>query len=116
MFYNDAKPDSIFYQGCSLLKRNQMQEAKALFERLYQYGKDHYHDEVKIDYFAVSLPNFLIFEENLQLRNKVHCDYLMGLGLIGINQFEEANQHLKQALQKDNNHQGIRAINDFIAL
>jgi hypothetical protein len=51
-------------------------------------------DEVKIDYFAVSLPNLLIFEDDLKARNQVHCYFLQGLGYLGLHQFEPAQKLL----------------------
>jgi hypothetical protein len=48
------------------------------------YGERHRGDAVSIDYFAVSLPDFLIFEDDLSRRNNVFCAYLMGLGLLGL--------------------------------
>ena len=41
------------------------------------------HDEVKIDYFAVSLPDLVIFDDDLNKRNKIHCLYMEGLGYLG---------------------------------
>ena len=37
-----------------------------------------------MDYFAVSLPDFLVFDEDLQRRNRIHCHYMMALGLLGL--------------------------------
>ena len=34
---------------------------------------------VKIDYFAVSLPDLLVREQNLDERNDAFCDYVNGL-------------------------------------
>ena len=38
----------------------------------------------QIDYFAVSLPDLLIFEENLNERNRKHCLFMVSLGLKGL--------------------------------
>jgi tetratricopeptide (TPR) repeat protein len=116
MFYNDAKPDSIYYQGLALLSLGNSKEAQNLFNRLIKYGEEHYADNVQIDYFAVSLPNFLIFEEDLQKSNIVHCDYLIGLGLLGTGKTDMAKEHFKKAQNNNINHQGIRAITNIIAL
>lgn len=105
MFYNDQQPDTIFYQGLSLLKLNRKEEAENRFNMLLQYGEKHMQDKVKIDYFAVSLPDLLIWEEDLNQRNVIHCHYLMGLGCLGLRQKGKAREHLSKAYEMDvNNH------------
>ena len=47
------------------------------------YGEQHLGDEMRVDYFAVSLPDFLIFDDDLNRKNKAHCYYLMGLSYLG---------------------------------
>ncbi len=47
-------------------------------------AKNIYSDNVKIDYFAVSLPDLLLWDEDLNHRNKIHCNYLIGLGHLGM--------------------------------
>ncbi|GAA4973942.1 DUF5107 domain-containing protein [Algibacter aquimarinus] len=85
IFYNDQQPDKIFYQGLALQKLGRTDEAKMRFENLLNYGKDHMNDNVKLDYFAISLPDLLIWEEDLNVINKIHCNYLIGLGQLGMN-------------------------------
>lgn len=106
MFYNDQPPDMIYYQGLSWLKRNNRKEAARRFNKLIDYGEQHLTDQVKIDYFAVSLPDFLVFEDDLDKRNEIHCRYMMGLGLLGKNQGSHAFELLDAVLRQDPNHQG----------
>lgn len=106
MYYNDAPPDMIFYQGLSWLTLKNAKEAKRKFNKLIDYGEKHVFDHPKIDYFAVSLPDFLVFEDDLKKRNEIHCRYMRALGLIGINKHEEANRELNKVLALDPNHQG----------
>ncbi|HBL76358.1 MAG TPA: DUF5107 domain-containing protein [Prolixibacteraceae bacterium] len=84
MFYNDQQPDTIFYQGLALRKLGQEDEAVKRFEMLVNFGKEHINDEVKIDYFAVSLPDLLIWEDDLNERNRRLCQCLMDLGYSGL--------------------------------
>ncbi|MDQ6644417.1 MAG: DUF5107 domain-containing protein, partial [Chloroflexota bacterium] len=108
MFYNDQPADMIFYQGLAWLKLANLKEAKRRFNKLINYGEQHLFDNVKIDYFAVSLPDFLVFEDDLTKRNKVHCHYMMGLGHLGLQDFKKAEAQFAQALGLDANHQGAR--------
>jgi tetratricopeptide (TPR) repeat protein len=106
MFYNDQPPDMIFYQGMAWLKLQDVKEAKRRFNKLIDYAEKHLFDDVKIDYFAVSLPDFLVFEDDLNKRNEIHCRYMRGLGLIGLNQNEQAAEQMNEVLRQDLNHQG----------
>ncbi len=106
IFYNDQPPDKIFYQGQALLKLGRASEAEKRFHNLIAYGETHLDEEVKTDYFAVSLPDLMIFDDDLTKRNRVHCHYLIALGQLGMGQAAEAKAHLDQVLAMDAAHQG----------
>lgn len=108
MFYNDQQPDKIFYQGLAWNALGEKGKASQIFTRLVEYGQTHLQDVVKIDYFAVSLPDLLIFEDDLQLRNQTHCHYMMGLGYLGLHKEEEARACFKKALHQDAMHFGAQ--------
>lgn len=107
-FYNDQQPDKIFYQGLALRKLNQHTRAEMIFRRLIEFGKEHLHDKIRIDYFAVSLPDLLVFDQNLDLRNKIHCVYMMGLGYLGLANGNTAlaEENFNSILELDINHFG----------
>lgn len=107
MFYNDQPADMMFYQGMALLKLGQVERAQSKFNQLYDYGEKHIHDHITIDYFAVSLPDFLVFDEDLNQKNYIHCLYLMGLSHLGRENDDKAKYSLEEALSLDINHQGI---------
>ncbi|MVN92134.1 DUF5107 domain-containing protein [Mucilaginibacter aquatilis] len=115
MFYNDQQPDKIFYQGLAWQKLGDKEQAQTIFENLVRYGKQHQNDDVKIDYFAVSLPNLLIFDDDLNLRNKLHCYYITGLGLAGLNETYEALLALDKVLKYDAMHFGAQIHQDLIS-
>lgn len=108
MFYNDQQPDKIFYQGLSWIGLGETQKAEQIFSNLIEYGKAHLDDEMKIDYFAVSLPDLMIFEDDLDLRNQVHCYYMIGLGWLGLNNGDKAAKFLNKVLSKDAMHHGAK--------
>ncbi|WP_281298642.1 DUF5107 domain-containing protein [Flavobacterium limnophilum] len=108
IFYNDQKPDKIFYQGLALLKLGLPNEANIRFDKLVAFGKKHLDDTIKLDYFAVSLPDLLIWEDDLTFRNKIHCHYMLGLGYFGLGEFAKAETHLLEAASMDVNHQGVQ--------
>ncbi|POY41183.1 DUF5107 domain-containing protein [Flavobacterium alvei] len=108
IFYNDQKPDKIFYQGLALLKLGLPNEANIRFDKLISFGEKHLNDTIKLDYFAVSLPDLLIWEDDLTFRNKIHCHYMLGLGNYGLGKMDKAKNHLLEAATMDVNHQGVQ--------
>lgn len=104
VYYNDQPPETIFCQGLALLKLNRKDEADIRFNRLIEYADNHINDNVKIDYFAVSLPDFLVFDNDLNKQNRVHCLFMKALGLLGKGENEQAKQLFKEALMIDNSH------------
>ena len=108
MYYNDAKPDKIFYQGMALRKLVREDEAHGRFFKLINYGKQHIYDKVVMDYFAVSLPDLLIWEDSLDMKNLIHCKYMLALGYYGMGDKEKALKYLSEVEKFDNNHQGIQ--------
>lgn len=104
MYYNDQPADMILYQGMAYVKLHKQPEANTRFYKLIDYGQKHLFDEMKIEYFAVSLPDFLIFEDDLNIQNKIHCNYLMGLGYLGLGQHRVAKSYFEKALALDAHH------------
>jgi tetratricopeptide (TPR) repeat protein len=105
-FYNDQSPDKIAYQAFALLKLNQPGEAARCLRRLVAYSQQHLNDEVKLDYFAVSLPDLMIFDDDLNKRNRIHCLYMEGLGYLGLQQWRQAKECFGLVLDLDESHQG----------
>ena len=114
MYYNDAKPDKIFYQGLALYKLGREGEAHGRFYRLINYGKQHIFEKQIMDYFAVSLPDLLIWEDSLDTKNLIHCKYMLALGYLGLGDNEHAQKYLAEVEVLDNNHQGIQQLRTLI--
>ncbi len=104
-YYYDQPADMILFQGLGHAKLGNTLEANARFYQLIDYGERHLRDDISPDYFAVSLPDFLIFEEDVNRQNRVHCYYLMGLGHLGLGNRSLALQFFEKALELDPNHQ-----------
>ena len=84
MYYNDQPPEMIYYQGLALAELGRLDEARVQFDRLISYGEENRHIEQTFDYFAVSLPDFLVFETDLNEKNRDLCEYLIKLGQKGL--------------------------------
>ncbi len=114
MYYNDQPAEMILYQGLAWQKLGESAKAKARFYRLIDYGEQHLRDNVRIEYFAVSLPDFLIFDEDCTKKNRAHCYYLMALGNLGLREKEKAQEFFARAAGMDAAYgmgrYGIRAV------
>jgi len=84
IFYNDQQPDTIYYQGLALIRLQKKEEARERFETLINFGKLHLNYQFKLDYFAVSLPDLQIWDDDLTKRNHLNCLNLIKLGKSGI--------------------------------
>jgi len=116
MYYNDAKPDKIFYQGLALYKLGHEDEAHGRFFRLINYGKQHIFEKQVMDYFAVSLPDLLIWEDSLDTKNLIHCKYMLALGYFGMGDQAKGLKYLAEIESLDNNHQGIQQFRSLVSL
>ncbi|MBX3426180.1 MAG: DUF5107 domain-containing protein [Pirellulales bacterium] len=105
-FYNDPPPETSFYQGLANLAQGRRAAAVERFQALVSYGERHFDEPASIDFFAVSLPDFLVFEADLAASQQVHCRFLRALGLIGLDRLPEAEAEFQQILAVDANHLG----------
>lgn len=102
-FYNDPQPDQYFFSGMAWRALGDEQRAQSRFQRLIDHGNAHLGDDCQIDYFAVSLPDLAIWEDDLNVRNKAHCYYVMALGYAGLNEQEKALEYYQSAKAADLN-------------
>ena len=106
-FYNDGRADNIFYQGLAWRALNEEEKAMGRFNKLIEHGEEHMYDNCKMDYFAVSLPDLAIWEEDLNKRNLIHCYYVIALGKLGLNEEEKATELIKKVEELDVNHPSV---------
>jgi tetratricopeptide (TPR) repeat protein len=106
IYYNDPQPDKIIYQALAWLKLHEPGKARNIFEQFIEFGRQHMNDKITIDYFAVSLPDMLVFDQDINGRNRTHCNYLIGLGHLGLGDFTTALDCLQKVIQSDLGHQG----------
>lgn len=109
-FYNDPQPDKIYYQGLAWVALGNTGKAHGCFNKLIDHGRKHLFDKCKIDYFAVSLPDLAIWEDDLNVRNQIHCYSVMGLGYLGLGNIAEAKKYLQKSFDLDINNMDIQLI------
>lgn len=79
MYYNDNPIDYIYYKALAEKKLGNITVAENIKQSMYSYFNKNLGKSVKIDYFAVSLPDLLIWEMNLDERNDNFCHYVKSL-------------------------------------
>lgn len=57
-----------------------------------------------IDYFAGFIPDLVIWDDDLNIRNKVHCYYVIGLGCLVLGEIKLAKEFLTKVTDLDINH------------
>jgi hypothetical protein len=93
-----------YYRGLSLRALGHESEADQLFDSLRKRGQELQQLPGTIDYFATSLPNMLVFEEDLTLRNQLDGQFLEGLALLAQGDSAAAKTLFTQVLHSDTSH------------
>ena len=101
MYYNDQPPHMLYYAALALRRLGREDEALLRLKAMAEYGRAHMNDHMRIDYFAVSLPDFLIFEADLDRKNRAECCRLAALGYMGLGDEEEAGKYLAEMEKAD---------------
>ena len=106
IYYNDQPADLILYEGLAARALGDEDRARARFNKLIAYGEKHYYDKPVVDFFAVSLPDLQLFESDLAVSNRAHCEYLIALGSYGLGDMARAGRCFDAVLKIDCAHQG----------
>jgi tetratricopeptide (TPR) repeat protein len=93
-----------YLQGMSLEALGRPAEADKLLGEMRAFAREQRAAETKIDYFATSLPNLLLFDDDLKKRNEVECLFLLALSELGMRNNERAMELLNEVLSLDSNH------------
>jgi tetratricopeptide (TPR) repeat protein len=93
-----------YYRALALRQLGREKEAESALRELYSYAVSHRNQEPVIDYFATSLPNFLLFEDDLAKRNTVDCLILQAYAELGLGHPERAQRLFAETaeLEPDN--------------
>ena len=98
-----------YYRALSNLALGRHAEAKQMLHEMRAFAEKQSRVKVKIDYFATSLPNFLLFEDDLDKRNRIDCLFIVALAELGEGKTDRALDLLKEVLTMDPNHLAAQA-------
>ena len=78
-----------FYKGLALLALGEYSQAGGLFHEMKAWAQWQKSQTAKIDYFATSLPNLLVFEEDIQQTHLNTMNNLIALAEKGLERCKE---------------------------
>jgi tetratricopeptide (TPR) repeat protein len=87
-----------YYRGLSLRELGREDDARAIFEDLESFAQAKLNETATIDYFATSLPNLLVFDEDLQARRDAESHLLIALARHGLDDTDGAKSALEKSL------------------
>ncbi|MDR3752024.1 MAG: DUF5107 domain-containing protein [Terracidiphilus sp.] len=93
-----------YFQAQAMQALGNRQAARAVFSSLSEYAQRLAVTEPSIDYFAASLPNMLLFDDDLAKRNRIESLLLSALASHGLGDTQTAILQLRQLLAEDPNH------------
>jgi tetratricopeptide (TPR) repeat protein len=108
--------DTTYWSGQALVRLGRYDEAKSLFQEIFDYSLELERQTPKIDYFATSLPTMLLFEEDLGLRQKISAQFLRAQALLGLGSLVEGTALLEEVHELDANHSGAADLLSAIEL
>ena len=89
------------FRALALQSLGKRDEARAFLSELARSARMQMEIEPKIDYFATSLPNLLLFEDDLDKRNRVEYTFISSLAHFGLGEFGTAMTELEEVLNAD---------------
>ncbi len=111
--YSEPRPELYFYRTMAYRKLGDEKTAVSGFNTMINYCEEHIDDTPQIDYFAVALPEFDVFDGDLERENYVHCCFVAALGYTGKGMKEKADEYIRRGLSADCAHQGLIALRDM---
>jgi tetratricopeptide (TPR) repeat protein len=94
-----------YFQALALRALGNEERANEVLSKLAEAAEERMRREPKVDFFATSLPNMLLFHDDLSKRNRTESLLLRALASDGLGNREAAVMLLRQLLAEDPNHQ-----------
>jgi len=99
-----AFSEMTYFSALAWEKLGQKMKAKKLLRDLLAYARKLEKAVAKIDYFATSLPTMLLFDDDLQCRQKTTALFLQAQAHLGLGHKASAKSLLRTVLRRDPNH------------
>ncbi len=99
-----AFSEMTFYSALSRERLGRKMNAKRLLLGLLAYAQQLEKRPAAVDYFATSLPAMLLFDDDLQFRQKTTALFLQAQAWLGLGHRSRAGALLQKVLRRDPNH------------
>lgn len=93
-----------YFQALAMQALGKREAARKVLCSLSDFARKQLQTKQKIDYFATSLPNLLLFDDDLDKRNKIESTLLSALAKDGLGEVESAIRDLQQVIAEDPSH------------
>ena len=103
-----------YFQACSLAALGDDAGGIEVLNALLKFAHRALQKTPKIDYFATSLPNLLLFEDDLVKRNRVESNLLIGMAHDGLGDQAKAIELLRSVIEEDPNHLFARLMQQWV--
>lgn len=90
-----------FFSGMAMRWLLRDHEAEQHFMAMHQFGHELMNTEAKIDYFATSLPDLLVFEDDLQRRRTLEGQMMVALADVGLGHRDKAGKVFEKIIALD---------------
>ncbi len=99
-----SKSYYIFYRGLAFRKLSEDAMAAKCFNQLIEYGIENYEKEIRFEFLEIGTVTSIIFDEDLNNRNRAYCLFLQALGQLGFGNVQAAQKLFASILDIDPNH------------
>jgi predicted Zn-dependent protease len=93
-----------YYSALAWGELGRKTKSEKLFQDLLTYARKLEKSEARIDYFSTSLPTMLLFDDDLQFRQRTTALFLEAQARLGLGQISRARTLLRTVLKRDPNH------------
>ncbi len=93
-----------YFRAMALSAMGEGEAGREVLSELARFAGEKMNEVPKIDYFATSLPNLLLFDDDLNKRNQVESSLLSALANQGLGESERAGNLLREIISDDPNH------------
>jgi tetratricopeptide (TPR) repeat protein len=93
-----------YFQARALMTLGDSAAVREVFLELGHFATELMKTAPKVDYFATSLPNLLLFDDDLEKRNRIESMVLRALAKDGLGESEKAVELLEEVIAEDANH------------
>lgn len=105
-----------YFQARALQSLGEAAQSSQILSALRAFAEQKQQSPAKIDYFATSLPNLLLFDDNLEERKNRECLLLVALAAAGSGHITQACQQLESLVAMDPSEQTAHFLLEWLFL